>query len=58
MENEHVEYDDNQYYEPLIHYNYGKFNYDDISGFFIEEFILINLTEIKKIEFDIKKLDK
>lgn len=49
MENKHVEYNDNQYYEPLIYHNYGEFNYDDIGGFFIDELNFKFISEINKV---------
>ncbi len=57
MENKHVEYDDSQYYEPLVYYNYGEFNYDDISGFFIEDLTFKFSVKFQKLKINIKGLD-
>ena len=61
MKINHIVYDDEKYYEPLVGYNYGKFDYNQFSGFFVNKYK--NIFDNKKIKLeiscfvDLKKLD-
>lgn len=58
MDNIHIEYNDNIYYEPLVHYSYGVFDYDEINGYFFVHLNYKLLPENKFLKIQYKKLDK